>query len=448
MADLPCEHRGAETRKIVCNLCGEKGTEVPVHSCALYGECLRSNPDNRAAKVKHFCLACPDRSVDGVKQETVGPATRVEVRPRQPRVAILTPSLLMGGAERWMMSLTRFLPSQGIDVVGVALAEEGPSDDGIVREFSRYCRVMGTQVLSKGVDLNATNLHRMIDLQSTQRILKNADIVLTWGLGWSLKRHLGGFSGPVVFVSHGGCHWTKEIADAAAVNPIHRTAVSQWAGRVFGDAEVEVIHNGVELDRVAPASTLETIHKQWKVKPGDILVGFVGRFSREKNLVAPALAVRELQNRGYAQYRAVYVGDGWQREELTKEIKATKAKGTIFTGRMDHVGDALTALDCMVAASPSEGFSLAITEAWLAGLPVVSTPVGAVPELQLKYGQLVHEVPVENNTEMLANQVFAATRSDLSLEIVDRARDVAWHQFTAVRMANRWAAYLKGLVGE
>lgn len=37
----------------------------------------------------------------------------------------------------------------------------------------------------------------------------------------------------------------------------------------------------------------------------------------------------------------------------------------------------MAAIDCLIITSDSEGFPNAVAEAWLAGTPVVSTPVGA-----------------------------------------------------------------------
>lgn len=37
--DFACQHRGNVVRRELCQLCGNRDTEVPVYSCVLHGEC-------------------------------------------------------------------------------------------------------------------------------------------------------------------------------------------------------------------------------------------------------------------------------------------------------------------------------------------------------------------------------------------------------------------------
>ncbi len=57
--------------------------------------------------------------------------------------------------------------------------------------------------------------------------------------------------------------------------------------------------------------------------------------------------------------------------------------------------------DALVLASEYEGFSLVTIEAWAAGIPVISTPVGIIPEL-LKPGENGFLFPF-GDTKSLAN---------------------------------------------
>ena len=78
-------------------------------------------------------------------------------------------------------------------------------------------------------------------------------------------------------------------------------------------------------------------------------------------------------------YRAVYVGKGYG-EDLRPAAR-TITPDAIFVPPMQQVGDALHALDCLIIASPAEGFSMILIESLMAGLPVVATPVGVVLDL-------------------------------------------------------------------
>lgn len=114
--------------------------------------------------------------------------------------------------------------------------------------------------------------------------------------------------------------------------------------------------------------------------------------------------------------------------------------GAIIVPRMEDVGTALSAMDCLVSASPSEGGPLTVIEAFLAGCPVVSTRVGIIPELESD-GRLVVTIPFDPTPEQLA----AAVREAIAdREMVERARQFAWNRFSATRMMLSYEALIRG----
>jgi glycosyltransferase involved in cell wall biosynthesis len=107
----------------------------------------------------------------------------------------------------------------------------------------------------------------------------------------------------------------------------------------------------------------------------------------------------------------------------------------------DYVGDVFVGFDCLVVASHEEGFAMAILEAFLAGVPVVATPVGAVPETEAVYGPLVERVPPDPTPEQLAAAIAAATGLT-ARERASAAREIAWNNHSAARMAALWERFL------
>ena len=80
--------------------------------------------------------------------------------------------------------------------------------------------------------------------------------------------------------------------------------------------------------------------------------------------------------------RLVLVGDGSQRPRVEAAIQATGlADGVHLTGRVTEIWPHLADADVFVLASPSEALGIAIIEAMAAGLPVVATDAGGIPEL-------------------------------------------------------------------
>lgn len=58
--DLPCRHRGAESRRERCRLCGDRERLESVFACALHGECTRRKWKVGGAAPR-VCLTCDDR---------------------------------------------------------------------------------------------------------------------------------------------------------------------------------------------------------------------------------------------------------------------------------------------------------------------------------------------------------------------------------------------------
>ena len=55
--------------------------------------------------------------------------------------------------------------------------------------------------------------------------------------------------------------------------------------------------------------------------------------------------------------------------------------------------------------SPAEGGPLVVLEALAAGIPVVATPVGNLPDLVQRHGELIVSVPIDPSPEQLAGAI-------------------------------------------
>jgi glycosyltransferase involved in cell wall biosynthesis len=140
-----------------------------------------------------------------------------------------------------------------------------------------------------------------------------------------------------------------------------------------------------------------------------------------------------------------------------------------FLPPITYVGDALAGADCLIHLSFIEADSLVIKEAFLAGLPVVHTSVGAIPEMEAEFGPVGWSVrlrptgPETNPNEFdqpaalpahflvdpdeAADQVRQALLADHARPVVDKMRKIAWERWTGPTMCERWANYLEDIVG-
>jgi glycosyltransferase involved in cell wall biosynthesis len=114
------------------------------------------------------------------------------------------------------------------------------------------------------------------------------------------------------------------------------------------------------------------------IHPNDVTVGFIGRLGREKG---PDTFIDALQ-RVRGEYQAVVVGDGAMMAELVGRANQLGLDGTVrWAGAVDGAGRLIKALDMVVLSSRTEGTPMVLLEAMAAGVPIVATRVGGVPDV-------------------------------------------------------------------
>jgi glycosyltransferase involved in cell wall biosynthesis len=111
--------------------------------------------------------------------------------------------------------------------------------------------------------------------------------------------------------------------------------------------------------------------------PDDFVLGYVGRFSAEKQtgLIVDAVAQLPLP------FKAMFVGWGEERRDLMEAANARIPGRHAFVTAAQYLGDFYHAMDALCLVSVEEGFSMVLLEAMMCKCPVIVTPVGSVPEM-------------------------------------------------------------------
>jgi glycosyltransferase involved in cell wall biosynthesis len=122
----------------------------------------------------------------------------------------------------------------------------------------------------------------------------------------------------------------------------------------------------------------ESVRAALGVAPSDIVVLTVARLAPQKNLGLVLDVAAELRDRRNLQF--LVVGEGPERDALIRRIAAERLPVRLL-GHREDLGSLLVAADLGLLASTWEARALVAQEALLAGLPLVSTAVGGVPEL-------------------------------------------------------------------
>lgn len=119
-----------------------------------------------------------------------------------------------------------------------------------------------------------------------------------------------------------------------------------------------------------------SVRKRWGIAPGDRVVGFVGRFSRQKQ---PLLFVDIIEALAEAGERVVGVmlGSGEEGEALLRRLASSPARDKIIVEEpKGEVRQSIGAFDCLCLPSAYEGFPLVLLEALALGVPIVASSVG------------------------------------------------------------------------
>ncbi len=170
----------------------------------------------------------------------------------------------------------------------------------------------------------------------------------------------------------------------------------------------------------------------------------VGRLSPEKGWPVLLEALREGLRRG-ADLRLALFGDGPERQRIEDRTQALGLRRRVLlAGYVPEVRYYMPGFDAFVLPSWSEGWPLCVVEAMLAGLPVVATAVGAVPE-QLDHGRAGLLVPPGDPSALAEALCRLDRRPALARCLARRARTRAVERYTSAAMARAYEHLYRSL---
>jgi glycosyltransferase involved in cell wall biosynthesis len=209
-------------------------------------------------------------------------------------------------------------------------------------------------------------------------------------------------------------------------------AVAGSFREMYGAEPAAVIPNGADL--AAPRVDRATWRSANGFAADDVLIASVARLDPQKN---PLLLVDALPHD--PRCHLLLAGDG----ALADDVRRRGVERVHLLGVRSDIPELLHASDLFALASDFEGLPVAVIEAMAAGLPVVSTSVGGVPELveQDRTGLLV---PPRDGAAL--SRALAALASDAQLRTAMGARAVERaREFGARRMVDSYAALFEGV---
>lgn len=360
------------------------------------------------------------------------------------RILHLTNSSTMGGVEAHLLALLSRLDQTEFDPVFAFLDDSAHLPDSLAPRFTKNrIPAVGLKANSR---LDGRAFARLASLLRAGGFdVVHVHLLLSelWGIPLARLSRVPAVIVSVHNRSRRYANFPTNLLAGFNFTMVDRViAISNAVARHLSDhtrvsrRKLRVIHYGFEVPPLVTAGA-DGLHSELRLSPETKLIGVVARLVPEKGHVHLLDAMPEVFRTNKNSHLLVIGSDD---AGLAGGFKAQAQRLGIgdrvtFLGYRSDVAAILPQLDLFVLPSLTEGFGLAILEAMAAGLPVVSTRAGAIPEI-VEEGVTGFLVPPAQ-PEPLAEAInLALAHGDLSREMGLAGRRRAAEQFSLRKMVS------------
>ncbi|MBI4795527.1 MAG: glycosyltransferase family 4 protein [Deltaproteobacteria bacterium] len=198
-------------------------------------------------------------------------------------------------------------------------------------------------------------------------------------------------------------------------------------------AKIRVLYNGVDLAPLESRKPSRQVREELGLPLDQPVVGLVARLDhRAKGHLELVQAMSTLKDTH--PFHALMVGGGRRQEEM-QELAASLglAERVHFLGNRRDVPELLGAMDFFVLPSHSEGVSLAVLEAMAAGLPVIVSAVGGLPEI-VRHEENGLLIPPKDPQALARSLARLLENPDLARSLGQKAQEHIKEKYSLERM--------------
>jgi len=215
----------------------------------------------------------------------------------------------------------------------------------------------------------------------------------------------------------------------------------------INESIVDVIPNAVDIQpsNIIDKSEISLLKDKYGIIEKDLILGYVGRISSEKGIKYLLDSVSLLKNANLS-VKLLIIGDGPDYDEMQKLVKENHITNeVIFLGFQENIFLWLNTMDLFVLPSLTEGTPLALLEAMSAGVPVVATRVGGVPDI-IKDG--INGVLVTPGSKEAIAEAIIKLSSDKALisRIVNNAKDLIDNNYSITNWIVKIQAHYESIL--
>jgi glycosyltransferase involved in cell wall biosynthesis len=210
--------------------------------------------------------------------------------------------------------------------------------------------------------------------------------------------------------------------------------------RIAPPRKVTVVPNGIDTDRFRTGDDGPEVREALGIPAHAPVVGTVGRLTEIKrhDLLVHAFAALR---RALPAAHLLLVGDGPSAAELRQLTARHGLEGCVhFAGYQARPERYLRAMNVFALTSRSEGMPLAVLEAWAAGVPVIASRVGGLPEMT-DHGRTALLFPFGDEEALTQGLCNLLTKRSFARHLTQAGREQVESQYSLKRMAKTYQDY-------
>lgn len=202
---------------------------------------------------------------------------------------------------------------------------------------------------------------------------------------------------------------TFSINKSDGVTAVSKTLKQQTYDSFNIQKEIEVIYNFIDFERF---NKLNKDHFKKAIAPnGERILAHVSNFRKVKRVEDVVFIFKQVYEK--IPCKLLMIGDGPERHNLEELCRKLGLCHEIrFLGKQDAVEELLAVSDLFVIPSASESFGLAALEAMACEVPVISSNIGGLPEVNIQ-GETGFLSDVGNVDEMAHNAISILSNDDI-----------------------------------
>ncbi len=183
--------------------------------------------------------------------------------------------------------------------------------------------------------------------------------------------------------------------------------------------DIKVIPNFIDLDRFQKSN--KSHFKKAICPDGEKVVVHVSNFRKVKRVPEVITVFSKILEQGIGA-KLLLVGDGPDRQKAEQQCRDLGiCDHTRFLGKLDEVEEVLSIADLFLIPSGSETFGLAALEAMSCSVPVISSNIGGLPEVNIE-GETGYLCDLDDTDCMAKHAVNILSNQNLHDELSANAR--------------------------